>query len=107
MAYLISLYATYSGGLGALDKSPAIRFVPNVFVHFTVLRANTGWYLTEKPVKWAETGGTNLIAGLLSKAPRWFCIQGSREYQPMQVPTKVVMTLGGNACGVCTFSCKE
>jgi|GEM_PF-4092698 len=35
-----------------------------------VLRTNTGQYLTEKPVKWAETGGAKMVAGLLSQAPR-------------------------------------
>ena len=42
-----------------------------------VLRTNTGQYLTEKPVKWAETGGAKMVAGLLSQAPR----EDIAEYQ--------------------------
>ena len=33
------------------------------------MRANTGRYLTEKPVKWEETGGAKMVVGLLSQAP--------------------------------------
>ena len=41
-----------------------------------VLRANTHWYLTEKRVRRAETGGAKMMAGLLSKAPS-FLFEGA------------------------------
>jgi len=34
-----------------------------------VLKANTLWYLTEKHVKRAKTGGAKMMVGLLLKAP--------------------------------------
>ena len=54
--------ATRKPGPGALDKSSAIGFVPDVFARFAGFEGEYLMYLTEKRGKRVETGGAKMTA---------------------------------------------
>ena len=60
------LYYVMENKIDSTAITRVVRFVPNVFVHFTGFKGEYLVYLTEKRVKWAERGGAKMAAGVVA-----------------------------------------